>query len=65
MTSSTKFITDDLELSNEFSNFFDNAIKSLNIQPNKYNLREATDLCYPVEFAITKFYYIVSIIESI
>ena len=45
--------------------FFDNAIKSLNIQPNKYNLREATDLCYPVEFAITKFYYIVSIIESI
>ena len=44
--------------------FSDNTIKSLNIQPNKFYLREA-DLCHPVEVAITKFQYHPSIITKI
>ena len=49
-----RVFTDDLKLSSEFSNFFDNAVKSLNIFPNEFYLTEATGLSDPVEIAIIK-----------
>ena len=50
-----KVITDDSELSEEFSIFFDKAVQSLNIKPNEAHVNDAIDLDDPVEIAIKKF----------
>ena len=38
----------------EFSPFFENAVKSLNISPRNLTLRDTTNLSNPVEIAIIK-----------
>ena len=44
---------DDLKLSNEFSNFFENLVKSF--LRYELHLIKPTDLCHQLEIAITKF----------
>ena len=39
----------------DFSPFFENAVKSLNISPRNLTLGDTTNLSYPVEIAIKKF----------
>ena len=39
----------------DFSPFFETAVKSLNISPRNLTLEDTTNLSYPVEIAIKKF----------
>ena len=43
--------SDDFVLSEEFSTFFEDAVRSLNVEPNEYYLSEAENLSNPVEIA--------------
>ena len=44
-----------LEESEEFSTFFEDAVKSLNVKPDEYYLSDTENLSNPVEIAIKKF----------
>ena len=50
-----KIFMDNFELSEEFSNFFENAVKALNIEPDEMYLNDVADLESPVDIAIKKF----------
>ena len=50
-----RIVSDDFVLSEEFSTFFEDAVKSLNVEPDKYYLSDTENLSNPVEAAITKF----------
>ena len=50
-----RIISDDFDLSEEFSNFFEDAVRSLNVMPDKYYLSDTENLSDPVEIAIRKF----------
>ena len=49
-----KIISDESKVANSFSNFFENAIRSLGIKANEHS-QENYDLKNPVEIAIKKF----------
>ena len=51
----TEFISDDLDLSKEFSIFFENAVKSLYVKPDEYYLSDKENLSDPAETAVRKF----------
>ena len=51
-----RIISDNFDLSEEFSTFFEDAVRSLNVKPDEYYLRETENLSDPVEIrAIRKF----------
>ena len=50
-----EIISDDEELANTFSSFFENAVKSMEILDNKYLLTETEGVVDPVDVAIKKF----------
>ena len=49
-----KIISNDNKVAEEFSSFFENAFKSLNIDPSDIILGNTTNLSDPVELAIKK-----------
>ena len=50
-----KIISNDDKVAEEFSTFFVNAVKSLNIKPRNLSLKDTTNLSNPLEIAIKKF----------
>ena len=50
-----RIISDDFVLSEEFSTFFEDAVRSLNVEPNEYFLCDMENLNNPVDIAIRKF----------
>ena len=48
-------MSDDFALSEEFSNFFEDAARTLNFKPDKYYLSGKENTSSPVEIAIKKF----------
>ena len=52
---SNRIISDDFDLSEEFSTFFEDAVRSLNVKPDEYYLSDTENLSDPVEIAIRKF----------
>ena len=50
-----RIISDDFVLSEEFSTFFEDAVRSLNVEPDEYYLSDTKILSNPVEIAIRKF----------
>ena len=50
-----RIITDDFDLSEEFSTFFEDAVRMLNVKPDQYYLRDIEALSESVEIAIRKF----------
>ena len=50
-----RFISDDFVLSEEFSTFFEDAVRSLNVEPDEYYLSDTENLSNLVEIAIRKF----------
>ena len=50
-----RIISDDFDLSEEFSTFFEDAVRSLNVEPDEYYLSDTWSLNNPVEIAIRKF----------
>ena len=55
MKDQDKIISNDDKVAEEFSTFFENAVKSLNIKPRNLSLEDTTNLSNPVEIAIKKF----------
>ena len=52
MEKNNRIISDDFELSEEFSTFFEDAVRSLNVKPDEYYLNDTENLSDPVEIAI-------------
>ena len=50
-----RIISDDFDLSEELSIFFDDAVKSLNVKPDDLHLSDTENLSDPLKFAIRKF----------
>ena len=50
-----RIISDDFDLSEEFSTFFKDAVRPLIVKPDEYYLREKENLSDPVEIALRKF----------
>ena len=50
-----KTISNDARVVEEFSSFFENAIKSLNISPRNLTLGDTTNFSNPLEIATKKF----------
>ena len=48
-------LSDDKELAETFNNYFNNAVKSLNLQCNPEHLNDVSDENDPIEIAIKKF----------
>ena len=48
-------ISDDFALFEEFSTFFEDAVRSLNVEPDEYYLSDTENLSNPVDIAIRKF----------
>ena len=48
-------MSDDFDLSEEFSTFFQDAVRSLNVKPDEYYLSDTENLSDPVEIAVKKF----------
>ena len=44
-----RIISDEFDLSEGFNNFFENAVRSLNIKPDKYFLSDKENLSDPVD----------------
>ena len=51
----SRIISDDFVLSEEFSTFFEDAVRSLNVEPDEYYLSDMENLSNPAEIAIRKF----------
>ena len=50
----TRFISDDFDLADEFSTFFEDAVRLLNVKPHEYYLSDTENLSDPAEIAIRK-----------
>ena len=50
-----RIISGDFDLSKEFSNFFEDAVKSLNVKPDEFYLSYTEDLSDTIEIAMWKF----------
>ena len=50
-----RVISDDSDLSEELSTFFEDPVKSLNVKPDEFYLSDTENLSDPVENAIRKF----------
>ena len=50
-----QIISDEFDLSEEFSIFFKNAVRSLNVKPDEYCLSDMEKLSAPLEVDIRKF----------
>ena len=50
-----RIISEDFDLSEEFINFFVDAVRSLNVKPDEYYLNETKNLSDPVEIVTRKF----------
>ena len=50
-----RIISDHFDLSEEFSTFFEDVVRSLNVKPDEYYLSHTENLSDPVEIAIRKF----------
>ena len=50
-----QIISDDFVLFKQFRTFFEDAVRSLNVEPNEYYLSDTENLSNPVEIAIRKF----------
>ena len=48
-------MSDDFNLSEEFSTFFEDDVRSLNVEPDEYYLCDTENLSDPVDIAIRKF----------
>ena len=55
MKDKNKIISNDDKVAEEFSTFFENVVKSLNIKPSNLSLGNTTNLSDPVVIAIKKF----------
>ena len=55
MEKNNQTIFDDFDLFEEFSTFFVDAVRSLNVEPDEYYLSDTENLSNPVEIAIMKF----------
>ena len=51
----SRIISDNFNLSEEFSTFFEDAVRSLNLEPDEYYVCDMGNLSNPVELAIRKF----------
>ena len=49
-----RIISDDFDLSEEFSTFFEDAVRLLNVKPDEYYLSDTDNLSDPVEIAFRK-----------
>ena len=49
-----RIISDDFDLSEEFSTFFKDAVRLLNVRPDEYYLSDTDNLSDPVEIAFRK-----------
>ena len=47
-----RIISDDFDLSEEFSSFFEDAVRSFNVEPDGFYLSDTENLSDPVEIAI-------------
>ena len=54
-TNNNRTIFDDFDLSEEFSTFFEDAVRSLNVEPDEYFLSDTENLSNPIDIAIRKF----------
>ena len=50
-----QIISDDFVLFKQFRTFFEDAVRSLNVEPNEYYLSDTENLSNPAEIAIRKF----------
>ena len=50
-----RIISDDFDLSEEFSTFFEDAVRLLNVKSDEYYLSDTDNLSDPVEIAFRKF----------
>ena len=55
MKDQDRTISNDDKVVEEFSTFFENAVKSFNIKPRNLSLEDTTNLSNPVKIAIKKF----------
>ena len=55
MEKNNQTISDDFDLFEEFSTFFEDVVRSLNVEPDKYYLSDTENLSNPVEIAIREF----------
>lgn len=62
LVNNDKIVADDENIATTFNNYFENAVKSLEITENKYLLSNTEDLTDPIEIAIKKFQYHPSIL---
>ena len=51
----SQIISNDFDVPEEFSTFFEDAVRSLNVEPDEYYLSDTRNLSNPVEIAIKKF----------
>ena len=49
-----RIISDDFDFSEEFSTFFEDAVRLLNVKPDEYYLSDTDNLSDPVEIAFRK-----------
>ena len=50
-----RIISNDFDLSEKFSTFYEDAVRPLNVKPYEYHLNDKENLCDPVGIAIRKF----------
>ena len=55
MEKNNRIISDDFDLSEECSTFFEDPVRLLNVEPDEYYLSDTGNLSNPVEIAIRKF----------
>ena len=51
----TRIISENFDLSEEFSTFFEDAVRLLSVKPDEYYISDTENLSDPVEIAIRKF----------
>ena len=51
----SRIISDDFVLPEEFTTFFEDAVRLLNVEPDEYYLSDTENLSNPVDIAIRKF----------
>ena len=60
-----RIISDDFDLPEEFSTFFENAVRLLNLKPDEYYLSETEILSEPVELGSLKTIQALKLLEKI
>ena len=61
----SRIISDDFVLPEEFTTFFEDAVRLLNVEPDEYYLSDTENLSNPVEIAIRKFENLFKLLSKI